>query len=65
MAYTRENKILYLPSKRHFAIIFTNIFHDSLKSKANFSLLKHFKETVHLLKVFEMPFLTFLIFPMS
>ena len=60
-----KTKYYTFPVKGISQIFFTNIFHDSLKSKANYSVLKHFKETVHLPKVFELPFLTFLIFPIS
>ena len=36
-----------------------------IKLKANSSLIKLFKETVHLQKLFEMHVFTFLIFPIS
>ena len=56
-----KTKYYTFPVKGISQIFFTNIFQDSLKSKANYSVLKHFKETVYLPKVFELPFLTFLI----
>ena len=58
-----KTKYYTFPVKDISQNFFTNIFQDSLKLKANYSVLKYIKETVHLPKVFEMSFLTFLIFP--
>ena len=60
-----KTKYYTFPVKGISQNFFTNIFQDSLKLKANYSVLKYIKETVHLPKVFEMSFLTFLIFPIS
>ena len=67
MAYTRENKIIYLPCHMAFRRYFSLIFHitANIKLKANSSVTKLFKETVHLPKLFEMHLFTFLIFPIS
>ena len=58
-----KTKYYTFPVKGISQNFFTNIFQDSLKLRANYSVLKYFKETVHLPKVCEMSFLTFLIFP--
>ena len=58
-----KTKFYTFPVKGILQNFFTNIFQDSLKLRANYSVLKYFKETVHLPKVFEMSFLTLLIFP--
>ena len=58
-----KTKYYTFPVKGISQNFFTNIFQDSLKLRANYSVLKYFKETVYLPKVFEMSFLTFLIFP--
>ena len=67
MAYTRENKIIYLPCHMAFRRYFSLIFHitANIKLKVNSSVTKLFKETVHLPKLFEMHLFTFLIFPIS
>ena len=58
-----KTKYYTFPVKGISQNFFTNIFQDSLKLRANYSVLKYFKETVHLPKVCEMSFVTFLIFP--
>jgi len=65
--HTPEKTKLYLPShkafRRYFSLIFSMTAYRKLK--ANSSVIKLFKEAVHLPKLFEMHLLTFLIFPIS
>ena len=67
--HTPEETKSHLPSHKAFPrYFFTDILHYSqykIKLKANSSVIKLFKETVHLPKLFEMHLLTFLIFPIS
>ena len=66
--HTPEKTKSHLPIvTRHFPDIFSLIFYitANIKLKANSSVIKLFKETVHLPKLFEMHLLTFLIFPIS